>query len=473
MLILIIAFFKVFVFSREIVEHKKRINPTKEVKGVDFNVGSSYSWKDLISQKEKRNSDDIKNLSSNVNSLEAVVEKNNKSLKKIIIENGNKIEKSTSTSIGRLKDEFYGYVNKNNVELSKQIKKIKKLKNNTSSNKIDGTILNMPENIASIKNKANKIINGIIVDLNNTTSKKRTKKNITKELQEKDKEIYTSIEIETVNTDSSNFDVVTTSHSDENKTLPPIILRQGMTNGVLVTGVSAPTFSQKSQAAPVVLTFKGKSIISNMFEQDVENCMATGSVFGNIITRRAEILINKISCTFVKNNEHYMVRSNVKGWVYDGYDGRLGIPGILVDSSGSIIDDSVLIGLLQGFGKFLSSSASIYATQGQSAVTTTGAPIYSPGQVAKTNIAAGVGNQLSSGFDTITGYYQKIIDSLYPYIDIKGGRKVSILFDGGEVLTPKKYTPFMVNENHDTSTNKNGESEATDDMDREVSIEDW
>lgn len=478
LIVLIIAFFKVFSFSEEITKHPERKTTKEIVKGVDFGVSSQYSWKDMISQRESKNEQDVKELKKNIKTLSIQQENSTVSLKEFIKNTNKDLFARIDKSIEGTKRELYGFVEKNNQKIKQDIEKIK----NRTPQQLNGTLMSVPSSVVSIKKEAKKIVNGIMLDRNETASiekKKNTQeakqKQEKKALREEDKKIYKSINIESVNVDSSDFDIVENSNSGEtNTSLPPVVLRQGMTNGVLVTGISAPTFAKKEQAAPVLITFKGKSIISNMFEQDVENCTATGSVFGNIITRRGEILINKISCTYKQDGKMYMVRSNVKGWVYDGYDGRLGVPGILVDSSRSIIDDSVIIGLLQGFGNFLSSTAGIYAQQGQSAINTTGAPVYSPADIAKINIAGGLGTQLSSGFNTITGYYQKIIDSLYPYIDIKGGRKISIFFDGGEVLTPKEYTPLLINEDHDTLGKSDSEEQDNlNDMEREVSIDEW
>lgn len=477
-IVLIVAFFKVFIFSEEITQHHERVEQKKEITGVDFDIDSAYSWETKISQDVKNNERNINEIKTNINEQKILIRTNYKSIEEMIKKSNADIGSTINNNLQGLKRELYGYVDQTKFEITKALEnKIKNIKPTAySKDNISDSIMGIPDKVVKITEDIKKqYIDG--VETNETTNasestagkneKSVKEKEVAKKIEENDKEIYMSINIETVDSDDSGYDEHNKSAGDVNNTLPPYILRQGMSNGVLVTGISAPTFEMDKNPAAVFLTFKGKSIISNMFEQDVENCTATGSVFGNIITRRAEVLVNKISCTFKKDNKQYMVRANVKGWVYDGYDGRLGIPGILVDNSGAILNDSMIIGMLQGFGKFVSSSAQIYAQQGAANFNTTGVPTYSPTQVAQTNLAAGVGEQLASGFDTITEYYQKIIDTLYPYIDVKGGRKISIFFDGGETLTPVEYTPFLVNDMENENDNNDN------DMEIEVDANDW
>lgn len=469
LIVLIVAFFKVFIFSQEITEHPTRTTKVHDVEGIDFDISSSYSWESKISQDVKNNSKNIASIKKSIEKSSSQAIHDNASLKEFIAKNTLETKKSFEETLNGVKKEFSGYVNQSREEIQKNVDE--KLKN-VKTTPLNGSFMEIPKKVVEIKDATEKFVDGVISknDSKKVADVKPEKKEdivVKKKIAQRDKDIYTSVNIETVESDASGYDSNNINENENNNTLPPVILRQGMSNGVLVTGVSAPTFEQDKNPASVFLTFKGKSIISNMFEQDVENCTATGSVFGNIITRRAEILVNKISCTYMQDGKHYMVRSNVKAWVYDGYDGRLGIPGILVDNSGAILNDSVIIGMLQGFGKFVSSSAQIYAQQGQTALSVGGVPTYSAGQVAQTNMAAGLGEQLASGFDTITDYYQRIIDTLYPYIDVKGGRKISIFFDGGETLTPKEYEPFLVNEDHDSK------HEDKDDIEVEVSLDDW
>ena len=472
--ILVVAFFKVYVFSSKITQHTKRTE-VKEISGVDFNIDSTNSW-------ENKSTEDIENNNKNIQIIKESLDKQSKEYEKGVNDIKKLISNSSLDTIKRVhanneefKKSLYSYVDeRNNDTVKKLSEKIDAIPKHSN---LSGSFLKIPNNVKTVVDKTVKYVDGVISDTNGSsgntkTSTKETKS--TKDTQrkkqiERDKKIFMSINIESVNSDTTGYDAKTNEkEKDQNETLPPIILRQGLSNGVLITGISAPTFEVDNSPSVVMLTFKGDSIISNMFEQDVENCTATGSVFGNIITRRAEVLVNKISCTFKENGKQYMVRANVKAWVFDGYDGRLGIPGIMVDNAGAIINDSILIGLLQGMGTFVAGTAQAYASQGQNTLSTNGQPTFNPGQIAATGVAGGLGKNLSSGFDTVTGYYQKIIDTLYPYIDVKGGRKISIFFDGGEILTPVEYRPFMVADHK----NENGK-EYDDDMEVEVDNNEW
>jgi len=467
-LTLIYAFFKVFVFSNEINQKKERVIENNDVMEIGKDV--SVDWKDKLYKDVKNNKNSIVGLKNTIAKMDKKNEDNLQDIKKLIKTTSIETQKSFDQSVYGLKKEIYQHVEQNILDNVEKVKK--EIKRNTPLNgKLSGTFMEIPKKIQKIS-PAN-------VSEENTSSvveTKKIKKEKQKEIVQREKDIYYSINIEDVSKDSSPYDykISQQANNDKNNTLPPFVLRQGLTNGVLVTGISAPTFSDtEKNPAPVFITFKGSSIISNMFKQDVKNCTATGSTFGNIITRRAEILINKISCTYEQDGKTYMVRNNVKGWVYDGNDGRYGIPGILVDHSGTILNDSVIIGMLKGFGNFMTKSASIFASQGQNTATTSGNPLYSPAQVAQTNLVGGIGNQLGDGFNIITDYYKKIIDQLYPYIDVKGGRKITIFFDGGETLTPKLYSPFLVNNMEKYSQKKENSQKSDDDMELEVDVDSW
>jgi len=469
-IVLLVAFFKVFIFSREITKTIDRVQTDENISGFNLSIDPQFSWKDRINQDIQKNRNDLNELKVKIEDQSKKIDTNNKELKDFFKQNSKETIAKIQKNLDEVQNSYYVKLDNINKKLDLKIKEALKDINTTSFSPPSGSFMQIPKSVAPVSKASlitneqpaveKKILSG------KTLSSEEQKKEEEKILKEKDKRIFLSINIETVDADTSGFDVFTDDKNESNNTVPPIMLRQGMSNGVLITGVSAPTFKMDENPTPVLMTFKGSSIISNFFEQDVENCTATGSVFGNIITRRAEIKVNKISCTFEKDGQTYMVRTNVAGWVYDGNDGRFGVPGILVDSSGAILNDSVIVGALQGFGKFVSSSAQIYAQQGASSVNPNGTPIYSAGQVAQTNMAAGMGEQLASGFDTITQYYQKIIDTLYPYIDVKGGRKITILFDGGETVKPIKYTPLLVNKNYD-------DKEQDDDMELEIDVESW
>lgn len=459
-LVLVVAFFKTINFSREIVDHPLRSEEMKEEIGMNFDMDSVDSWESRVVEDIQKNQNNIENVEESIKLQREEFKKSETSIKELIVKNNTQTLISIEKSITGIKSELMSYSDQSAKSISDVLmKEIDKKSSYIPNKPLNGDFMKIPTSIAQIKEAGRDLIDSVTYNEedNKTASVEEVAETPEEEVKEiiaeNDKKIFMSIQIETVDSDVSGYDEQNLSSSDRNTSLPPIVLRQGMTNGVLVTGVSAPTFEQDEHPAPVSLTFKGKSIISNMFEQDVENCTAMGSVFGNIITRRAEILVNRISCTFEQDNKTYMVRANAKGWVYDGYDGRYGIPGILVDSSGSILTDSVIIGMLQGFGDFVSNTAQIYTMQGTSALNVAGGqPVYSPSQVAQQSMVGGMGEQFSSGFDTITEYYQKIIETLYPYIDVKGGRKITIFFDGGETLTPVEYTPFLINKNHDTKT---------------------
>lgn len=235
-------------------------------------------------------------------------------------------------------------------------------------------------------------------------------------------------------------------------------------NALLVAGVSAPTFSGgAANPKPIILTIMGEQYLANGFKANLDGCFAMATASGNIITSRAEMLITKITCNYKKNGKMYEISQNVKGWVIGG-DGKYGVKGLLVDSSGKILTKSVVMGMLEGLGNMASQTASAYITQQTSSNNGTGKnPNYS--SIATNNLVNGAGKGISNGFNVISEYYKKILDAYFPYIDIKAGKKVTILLNGGESVTEKAVDVINIHKEEDIDIDNENSSITIEDED--------
>jgi conjugal transfer pilus assembly protein TraB len=227
--------------------------------------------------------------------------------------------------------------------------------------------------------------------------------------------------------------------------------KTGFMNALLVTGASAPTFSEgTANPKPVILSIMGNEYLANGFKANLDGCFAMATASGNIITSRAEMLITKITCNYKKNGKMYEISQSVKGWVI-GADGKYGVKGLLVDSSGKILTKAMVMGILQGIGNLAAQTASNYVAQQTAANATTGnTPSYT--SIATNNLATGVGTGISNGFNVLTDYYKKILDAYFPYVDVKAGKKVTILLNGGEGVTEKQVNTIDIHKAEEEET---------------------
>jgi hypothetical protein len=225
---------------------------------------------------------------------------------------------------------------------------------------------------------------------------------------------------------------------DEKEDDAPFHLMTGFAKAILLTGVSAPTFgSGLLNPKPVLFSIDSDLVIANDDSEDIRDCMLIGSSTGNMNTERAEIQITKISCSIVDHNGR---RKKVEesgaplGWVI-GEDGKYGLKGRLVDSAGKVVMRELSVGFLQGvYSAFSNSNAASTPTFLSGTTTSSG----------DTPLVAGIRGGASSALEKLATYYEKMLDGMYPVIDVKAGRYVTILFKGGESVDEDPYRRISI-----------------------------
>ncbi|WP_456469996.1 TrbI/VirB10 family protein [Caminibacter sp.] len=237
-------------------------------------------------------------------------------------------------------------------------------------------------------------------------------------------------------------------------------LMTGFTKATLITGVSAPTFSAGViNPKPVLLSVNGNAIIANDQQENISDCMLIGKATGNMNTSRAEILITRISCSIPTSQPGVYKKieaiGNPVGWVI-GEDGKYGLRGRLVDSAGKLITRQIMVGFLQGVSQAFAPSNALPVTlqsPDENSVTKKTASAFSQGT------ASGVSNAFSS----LAEYYKKMLDGMYPYVDVMAGRKVTVLLKGFQDIKITKYKKVDISE-------RDGEN-GNEEVDYEVQID--
>lgn len=202
----------------------------------------------------------------------------------------------------------------------------------------------------------------------------------------------------------------------------------GIAEAILVNGGDATIANMGNQEdSPVSLSLLTKMSIANGEYTNVENCLLLGNAIGNMNTERANIRLTKISCIFKdKQGNKYKAEGPIKGWVYDETS-NLGVGGKLVTKEGKIIRATLPLAAVQTGLDYVTRKATNISVVGGGYGDLTSA------------LGTGGSSAASETVSKMTDIYTKYLDAMTPTINFKGGRKVSILFQGGESLPLLPY----------------------------------
>lgn len=207
----------------------------------------------------------------------------------------------------------------------------------------------------------------------------------------------------------------------------------GFTDALMITGAYAPLFgaSNEESSIPVLLKATGDIIIANDNTESIDNCFILGGAVGNPSSNTVDIRLSKLECVLADGKTK--IRGDVKGWVI-GEDGKPGVKGELIHKSGEYISRFIVAGFLETFSTALVNSAA--PKNGTNGTTTS---ILTGG--ATQGAATGVQN----AFTKLSEFYIKLAEKTLPMIEAKGGRKVSILLNGGNVYKVEKFNKLNIN----------------------------
>jgi len=212
------------------------------------------------------------------------------------------------------------------------------------------------------------------------------------------------------------------SSPDNSTTKPVIKIPTGFVRGITLTGLDAPTFQWGiNNPHPILISLEDKEILANNKKLNLKACFVLGSGYGEVSSERAYIRLIKISCI---TKDKKLLEQKVKGWIVDD-DGKIGLKGRLVTKQGAYLARSLVAGFLSGIAKILQAGASTISVSPLGATAT-----INSSQAAKAGIFSGTANAM----DRLAAFYEKMAEQIFPVIEIAPGRKVAILFEGGDQL---------------------------------------
>ena len=206
----------------------------------------------------------------------------------------------------------------------------------------------------------------------------------------------------------------------------------GFVKGVLLSGLDAPTLLYgRDNPHPVLILILDKQILANNRKLNLKGCFALGSGFGELSSERAYINLSKISC-ISKSGKIY--ERKVHGVVVDD-DGKVGLKGRVVSRFGAVLAKQFMAGILEGIARILQAS---YTTIQISPIGTTST--LKPEDATKVAIASGFG----SAARRLADFYMQLAKEYFPVIEVQAGRKLTLLFYGGDKLEKTDtHKPFL------------------------------
>lgn len=204
---------------------------------------------------------------------------------------------------------------------------------------------------------------------------------------------------------------------------------------VSVAGMNAPTNAIANNAAggelmPTLLRVRGKAILPNKNEYDLQDCVIVASGYGQMADERAILRTDKMSCISPTGQTTEVA---IKGTVF-GEDGKPGMRGRMVSMNGKVIAQMVKIGAIQTLGNMLVSAAAHYDFKnGHEKITNNG--VMSVGSGNNESMADAIAKDGAAGlndtFNRIAGIYEQYAQQTFPMIEVSPGRKGEIVLTQG------------------------------------------
>lgn len=237
-------------------------------------------------------------------------------------------------------------------------------------------------------------------------------------------------------------DVQAVLDTAEKNTTIDLEITTGLSEGLLVTGVQAPTFGQgKENPKPVMVTFTSPVLLANDETANITDCVGVGAAVGNMNTKRAEITVTRLSCIMEQHGEKYKVSAKVKGFLM-GRDGAYGVPGRLVDSGSKVVMRQLQVGFLQG----VASAFQFSQGRGLNSVGGTNVSTISQLPNAETAMYQGVSGAASTGLNSLAAYYTSMMDGLYPTVSVMAGVSVDVFWPEDTKIKLEKVKLYDVSD---------------------------
>ncbi|WP_299020958.1 TrbI/VirB10 family protein [uncultured Photobacterium sp.] len=186
--------------------------------------------------------------------------------------------------------------------------------------------------------------------------------------------------------------------------------------GVLLSGMQAPTsIGSKREPLPATIRFKVDALLPNNYRVDLRDCQGHVSAIGSLSDSRTYMRLETIVCI---DEEGLIAEASAKGYATGG-DGQAGIPGILVTRNGDVLKGSLWAGLFSGLAEGIAPQRVV----GIDVVGDDSGGYQVPDLGTMGASAALTG--ASSSLDRLSEYYVKMLEEIWPTVDVPAMQEVS------------------------------------------------
>jgi conjugal transfer pilus assembly protein TraB len=196
----------------------------------------------------------------------------------------------------------------------------------------------------------------------------------------------------------------------------------------LLSGVYAPV--RGSQPFPVLLHFNEAAFAPNRHRVPVERCVAIAKAVGDYVSRRAILQLDQLSCTLPDGR---VFTTPLAGWV-SGADGVMGIPGEIIEHTGSFLAKVALSAFIQGGAAGLA----------QTGTTITTTPLGGTQTTVGGNTAQFAALQgLATTAERMSRFFERQLEALVPVIFVRAGTTGAAVIQNGVTIEglPVTETP--------------------------------
>lgn len=192
--------------------------------------------------------------------------------------------------------------------------------------------------------------------------------------------------------------------------------------GMLLSGMDAPAgVNSSKEPHPVLIKLLDRAILPNRYRFDVKECFVIGEGYGDLSSERAFIRTTTLSCI---RNDGSNIDTPMKGYVA-GEDGKVGLRGRLVTKEGQILAKALVAGFAEGLGNVYRLSSSTISVSPLGATET-----ISPDKA----LEAGAFSGISRSAETLSKYYIRMAERVFPVIEIDASRMVDVVVLQGKAL---------------------------------------
>ena len=187
----------------------------------------------------------------------------------------------------------------------------------------------------------------------------------------------------------------------------------------LLSGVYAPV--RGGQPFPVLLHFNEAAFAPNRHRVPVERCVAIAKAVGDYVSRRATLQLDHLSCTLPDGR---VFTTPLAGWV-NGPDGVFGVPGEVIEHTGSFLAKVALSAFIQGGAAGLA----------QAGTTITTTPLGGTQTTVVGNTAQFAALQgLATTAERMSRFFERQLETLVPVIFVRAGITGAAVIQNGVTI---------------------------------------